>query len=88
MTTIRRFAIWCPLGNICSKKGKRCAVADSEEEVRARLRQHFYAAPAHAELSTEEKEAQVNLAEVDSWEEQQPETTQDQDSGVHKLWFS
>ena len=88
MTTVRRFAIWCPLGSVCSKKGKRCAVADSEEECRSRLRQHFFAAPAHADLPDEEKESYVNIAAVESWEEQQQETAQDQDSGSHKLWFS
>jgi len=81
------FGIWCPRGEVCNKGGKCLARGPSEESVRKRLSQHLSSAPAHAELSEDERELLVNEAKVDSWlVEEGGETVQGAEGDGGQAW--
>jgi len=60
------WVIWCPVSD-CKRHGCRLTKAASEEEVRGRLAQHLWAAPAHQNLSEQERDDLVKEANMEWW---------------------
>jgi len=65
------FAIWCPLGDVCTKRGRQIARHDSEDKVRAALINHLACSPFHADLSDEDRRQWTATAHVEVWDEEQ-----------------
>ena len=62
------WAIWCPLGDDCSKKRKQLAKATDQDTVRHKLLEHLMNSPYH-NMEKEEAERMVAEAETQTWQE-------------------
>ena len=63
------WAIRCPRGDECGWRNGVFATGTTQEDVRARLKQHLCSAREHANLDVEEIQRLVKLAKIRPWEE-------------------
>ena len=61
------YAIWCPLGDQCSKGNRQLAKFDDPSKCRAALYSHLSTSPYHSSLTPPEAQRIADEAEVQCW---------------------